>query len=245
MSLLRIITIFSLSIYLFGCSSPEKNADTPEGAFAIAQEYEKDERYDLAIQKYQVIRNKYIYSKYALMAELAIADCYYKQESFPEAQIAYQAFKDFHPKNAQADYVTFRLAMSYFKQLPTSIDRDLSLAGQAVSHFDELIHNYPQSQYIKEAQENKIAALKMLAEKEIYIADFYFRKGNYASALGRYENEFAKYPGLGFDEIALSKAAISAARNGQQEKAKELLARLKAKFPTSSELESTEREVNR
>jgi outer membrane protein assembly factor BamD len=245
MSLLRAAAIISFTFYLFGCSSAEKNADTAEGAYAIAQEYEKDERYDLAIQKYQAIRNKYIYSKFALMSELSIADCYYKQESFPEAQVAYQAFKDFHPRHAQIDYVTFQLAMSYFKQLPSSIDRDLSLASQAISHFDETIANYPKSQYVKEAQENKIAALKMLAEKEIYIADFYFRKGHFESAFGRYESGYKKYPGLGFDEITLSKAAKSAALSGQREKAKEYLSLLKTKFPKSSEIESTEREVNR
>ncbi len=243
MSMLRVIFLFAAFVYLVGCSSSEKNSDTPEGAYAIAQDYEKEERFDIAIQRYQNIRNKFLYSKYALMAELSIADCYFKQESFPEAQVAYQNFKDLHPKHAQIDYVTNQLALSYFNQLPSTSDRDLSLATNAIQYFEETYKNYPNSTYAKDAQEKKAATLKMLAEKEIYIADFYFKKQNYDSALTRYENSLVKYPGQGFDAKALSKATISAMRAGKKEKAQEHYNQLKAKFSDSEELKEATKEM--
>lgn len=230
-----LILFFSSSFLLTSCSSDDKKSDTPEGAYAIAQEFEKDERYEEAIRRFQEVKNKFPYSKYATMAELSLADVYYKQESFPEAQVAYQAFKDLHPKHAQTDYVTYRLGMSYFMQLPPTIDRDLTLAQSAILHFDDLEKQFPQSTYLKEAKEKRAEAVKMQAEKEQYIADFYFRKELFDSAMARYEGLVRQFPGLGYDAKALSRVSICAAKLGDMEKARKTLAELKNKFPNTPE----------
>lgn len=229
---------------LVSCSSDEKKSDTAEGSFALAQEYEKDERFEEAIRRYNEVKNKFPYSKYATMAELAVADTYYKQESYPEAQIAYQNFKELHPKHAQIDYVTFKLAMSYYEQLPGTVDRDLTLANSAIQYFDEVIRQYPNSTHVTESKDKKSDSLKRLAGKEEYIADFYFKKEIYDSALSRYENLYRTYPGLGFDAKALFRAAICAQRTGDLERAKRDLRLLKEKFPGSSELETASKEVH-
>ena len=145
---LKLLFIFTILSFVFGCASDEKNADTPEGAFKIAKEYEDAERFEVAIQKYSDVKNKFPYSSYATAAELAIADVQYKRESYPEAQIAYQNFRDLHPKHQKIDYVVFRTGMSYYLQLPETIDRDLSLATDAIYSFNELIKSYPNSEFL-------------------------------------------------------------------------------------------------
>ena len=231
------------SASLISCSSKDKNSDTAEGSYAIAQELDKEELWDRAIQKYQEVKNKFPYSKYASLAELAIADCHYKDEAYAEAQVSYQSFKDLHPKHAQIDYVTHRLGMSFFMQLPSSIDRDLTLATSAILYFDEVLSQYPNSVSVAEAKEKRLAAYKMLAEKEQYIADFYFKREIYDSALLRYEGLLKKYPGYGFDDHALGRAAISASKTGDLEKARSLLADLGRRFPDSVELSQARKEV--
>jgi outer membrane protein assembly factor BamD len=226
------------TIFLSSCSSKEKSSDTAEGAYAIAQEFDKDELWERAISKYQEVKNKYPYSKYATMAELAIADCHFKDESFPEAQVSYQAFKDLHPKHPQIDYVTHRLGLSFFKQLPSTIDRDLTLASSAILYFNEVINQYPNSPLVAEAKTKKDDAYKMLAQKEQYIADFYFKMEKFDSALGRYELLLKKYPGLGFDAKAMSQAAIAASRIGEPEKAHKYIDELEKRFANSDELKA-------
>lgn len=225
------------------CSSVEKNSNTPEGAFAIAQEYDNGERYEEALRRYSDIKNKYPYSNFATKAELAIADVYYKQESYAEAQISYQMFKDLHPTHPQIDYVQFRIGMSYFKQLPSTVDRDLSLANDAILNLSELIRKYPNSEYVKEAKDNRSAAIKMLAEKEEYIADFYFKRKIYDSALGRYEGLYKNYGGLGFESKALSRAAICAIKIGDEPKAKQLANILYSKYPNTPEAAAVKKEL--
>lgn len=228
---------------LTACSSVERNSSTPEGAFAIAEEFDKGERYEEAIRRYTEVKNKFPYSNFATKAELAVADVYYKQESFAEAQVAYQMFKDLHPTSPQADYVQYKLGMSYFSQLPATIDRDLSLANDTILNLSDLIKKYPNSQYVAEAKEKRTATIKMLAEKEEYIADFYFKRSIYDSALGRYESLYKNYGGLGFAKKALSRIVIAAQKIDDTPKAKKYLKILEQDFPGSSELKDAEKEM--
>ena len=92
--ILKSLFILILVSTFFGCASEEKNANTPEGLFAIAKEYDEAERYEIALQKYADVKNKFPYSSLATSAELAVADVHFKRESFAEAQIAYQNFRD-------------------------------------------------------------------------------------------------------------------------------------------------------
>jgi outer membrane protein assembly factor BamD len=240
---LKYLPFLVLFTGLLACSTMDKKSDTPDGAFAIAEEFDKDERYEEAIRRYTEVKNKFPYSNFATKAELAIADVYFKQESYPEAQVSYQAFRELHPKHAQTDYVIFRIGLSYFNQLPSTIDRDLTIAHEAISSFDELMKKFPDSQHVNEAAEKKLSTVKMLAEKEDYIAFFYFKREMFDSALPRYEGLIAKYPGVGFDEKALYGAAASAAKIGDAFKTKKYKDELLKKFPNSSEARRAEKEI--
>lgn len=215
--------LFSLILTLSACSSLEKDNSTPEKAFAYAEEFDKNERYEEAIRLYNEVKNKFPYSHVATKSELAIADVYFKQESFAEAQVSYQLFRELHPKHAQIDYVIFQTGNSFYQQLPDSIDRDLSQAQDAIKSYDELIKLYPESKHVAEAKKNRAKTYQMLSEKEIYVADFYFKRGQYDSAFSRYEFVFKKYPDTPLFNKAVAKAALSAFRQGQVEQAKKLL----------------------
>ena len=233
--ILKLLFIFTILSIFSSCASEEKNADTPEGAFKIAKEYEDSERYEVAIQKYADVKNKFPYSSFATLSELAIADIQFKRESYPEAQIAFQNFRDLHPKHPKIDYVIFKTGMSYFLQLPETIDRDLSLANDAIYSFNDLIKTFPQTEYLKEAREKREKAFTMLAEKELYIADFYFRQKNYDSALTRYEAAYSKYPGYGLDPRTLLGAIRAASKLSDTEKVKKYSGLLTTKFASSNE----------
>lgn len=245
MKILRFHGILWLVLATFvGCSSAEKyDSSTPEGAYKQAEEYEKDQRYEEAIAKYAEVKNKFPYSKLATQAELKIADVNYDREAYIEAQSAYQLFKEFHPKHPKSDYVTFRLAMSYFNQLPSTIDRDLTVAEKAILYFEEVLDSYGGSPHATEAREKRTAALKMLAEKELYIANFYTKKKMFDSALKRYETVLKTYPNLGLDAAALFGAARSALKIGERERGQQYLKNLYALFPNSAEAQRAKNEL--
>lgn len=237
--------MIALNSWLYvGCSSgPTRDTNSAEGAFLTAEDYEKDERFEEALTKYREVMNKHPYSRFAVESKIRIANIHYERENFIEAQTAYQLVKDLHPKHEKIDYITFRLAMSYFNQLPSTTDRDLSLAHKAILHFDEVANSYPKSNFVKEATEKKSDALKMLAEKESYIAYFYFHRDMYDSALKRYEKILAQYKGTGFELLALRGAALSALRNGDLDKSKVYAGQLGSQYPNSSEDQEVRGEI--
>lgn len=229
---------------LVGCSSAQTiDTSTPEGAFKLAEKFEKDERYEEAIAEYTQVKNKHPYSKLATESELRIADIHFKRDEFVEAQNAYQVFKEMHPSHPMADFVTYRLGLSFYNQLPPTIDRDLSVAERAILYFDEVVQSYPKSQYVKDARDYKEKALTMLAEKENYIGHFYFIREHFESALGRYESLLDKYPGFGLDAKALYGAAVSAYKIKELNKAKNYYRKLVTDYKDSSEAQKARGEL--
>lgn len=231
---------------LVGCSTAEKyDLETAEGLYKSGLELEKSERYDEAVLRFTDVKNKHPYSRFATEAELRIADVHFKKESFAEAQVAYQAFKDMHPKYERIDYVTFQVGMSYYNQLPTTTDRDISLTTNALVYFNEVLRSYPQSAFAKESEKRKRECFKMEAEKEFYIADFYFKRQKYESALGRLNGLLKNYPGSEWEKRALYRATVSSYELGEKDRAREYLERLKREHPQSEETRQAEGKIKR
>jgi len=240
---LKFFTLLLILIQFFvACSSSEKNLNTAEGLFAYAKEFDDAERYEVALQKYTDVRNKFPYSSLATEAELAIADVHFKRESYTESEIAYQNFRDLHPKHIKSDYVLFRIAMSYFMQLPETIDRDLTSGKDAIYHFSELLKLYPQSEFATEAKNKKEDVINRQAQKELYIADFYLKQKKFGAAFGRYENALKKFPGIGFDPKAHLGAARSAKGLEDNDNQKKHVGILFSKYSQSEEAKIAQKE---
>jgi outer membrane protein assembly factor BamD len=222
-----------------GCvTEPKVNLNSAEGLYTLGEFYEKQERYEEAINQYKTLSNKFPYSKLAADAEMHVADCYYKKEEFPEAFNSYRTFKELHPRHPRSDYVTFRAAESLREQLPSSVDRDLTNANQAISYYDEILTHYSRSQYEPESKEKRFKLIQMLADKEVYIADFYYGQNNFLSALTRYEQFLQAYPQNVRVPHVLLKAASSAKRADVPDKMQLYLTQLLKEHPNSSEAQS-------
>ena len=172
-----------LLAFLVSCAS-----DGPEGRtqaeilFKEAKELMEAERYILATEKLNAIKTQHPYSFYATPAELMQADVLYLQESYVESAAAYLLFRDFHPRHEKIPYVVFKIAESYFKQIPETIDRDLDPAVEAIKYYEEVIQKYPDSSHRKTAEKRIRKAKGMLRSKDQYIADFYFKTKEYSAA---------------------------------------------------------------
>lgn len=236
---LKKITVLSFGVFIIiflnSCASKQYDLNTAQGLFDYAKDFDEAERYEVALQKYAEVRNKFPYSTLATEAELAIADVYFKRDSFSEAEVSYQNFRDLHPKHPKIDYVVFRTGLSFYNQLPETIDRDLSKGVDAIYHFNELLKKYPQSAFAAEAKAKKEEVTFKQAEKEIYIADFYLKQKKFNASLRRYERVLKKFSGLGLDPKALLGASRSALKNDEPNLSKKYSEILKTKYPSSAE----------
>lgn len=181
--------LLTLSLLVISCATKRPEGSTEaEVLFKEANDLIKKSRYIQATEKLNTIRSQYPYSFYATHAELLQADILFAQENYPEAAAAYRLFRDFHPKYNELGYVIFRISESYYRQLPETFDRDLSAGIEAIKFYEELLQTYGSTDYAKDARERIDQINDMLEKKEIYIADFYFKTGDYSAAKSRYED---------------------------------------------------------
>lgn len=178
-----------MTLFIFSCASEKPKGKTEaEVLYKEAKSLMEDERYLLATDKLNQLRNQYPYSYYAVPSELLLADILFLQESYADATAAYIIFADLHPKHEKAPYVLYKIAESYFNQLPETFDRDLEMAHEAIKYYRDLLLKYPSSGYSKEAKEKISKCQKMIQDKEKYIADFYFKVDKLKAAKWRYLN---------------------------------------------------------
>ena len=186
--------IFLALLVLASCSSDKpKGKSEAEVLYKEAQELMKADRFILATEKLNQIKTQHPYSFYATPAELMLADVQYKQESYIESAASYLLFRDFHPKHEQIAYVVFMIAESYYRQLPSTIDRDLESGTEALKFYEELISKYPADPNVEKARSRINKITKMLREKDYYIADFYFKTEVWQAARWWYQDILERY----------------------------------------------------
>ena len=177
-----------------GCSGKSVEDGDPAELYKEAEEDISSDHYQLAVDKLKIIKNKYPYSKFALDASLRLADVYFLQESFTEAALAYESFRDLHPKHEKVAYAMFRIGLSYYNDLPSTVARDLTDANKAQDAFNEFLRRFPADPNAAEAKKDLTDSRKQLAEKELYIGNFYYKRHFFDSAKSRYEKLLQLYP---------------------------------------------------
>lgn len=188
--LLVSLTLLSLG----GCAGKSVDASDPAQLYQDAEEEIKSDHYQVAIDKLRIIKNKFPYSKYSLEAQLKIADVLFLQESYAEAAASYETFRDLHPRHEKVSYAMFRAGKAYFLDIPDPISRDLAPAQKSSEAYGEFIKRFPTDPQADEARKDLAESRRILAEKELYIGDFYRKRDFPASAKPRYEKIVALYP---------------------------------------------------
>ncbi len=149
------LLLFVTTLFLFtGCSlfessnEMEKSVDelVYDGSSAFADGDYKD-----AVKAYTDLKDWYPFSKYAILAELKIADSHFHLEEYDEAILGYEEFEKMHPKNEAIPYVIYQTGLCWFKQLDT-VDRDSSPAKNSLAQFGRLINQFPENEYAKKAE---------------------------------------------------------------------------------------------
>lgn len=192
---MNILLTFLTFFLVFSCASDKPTGKTEaEILYKEAKELMDEERFILATEKINQLKNQYPYSYYATPAELMLADILYKQENYVESAAAYLLFRDFHPRHERIPYVVFQIAESFYLQLPDTDDRDLEPAYEAIKYYREIITKYPNSPEVKKAQKKINECKQRLNNKEKYVADFYFKTEAYEAALWRYQDILKNIP---------------------------------------------------
>lgn len=155
-----------------------------------------------SIKNFEQLKDWYPFSKYAILAELKIADAHYQLAQYAEAIQGYEEFEQLHPRNEAIPYVIYQIGRSYYDQID-SIDRDQTPAQKALEVFRRLVRQYPNDPYAARSQTHISKCLQNLAGHEFYVGQFYYRGKHYPAALKRFMAVVSKYPDVGLHYRAL------------------------------------------
>lgn len=191
-----------------------------------------DERYEEAQRVFKTLMEDYPLDGYSLEAQLMLGDVSYAMESFEDASSYYTNFVALHPNNPKAPYALFQKGMSHFKDV-LSLDRDQTATRKALFAFEDLIRTYPDSPYAPKSKEMMVFLKDRLAEKEFYIAEFYFKGKNYKGALGRLRDILKDYPEASISDKTLFYIGEAYMRLGEKKLADEAYSALLSNFPGS------------
>lgn len=204
-NLLTAIILVFLFASLTGCAlwdniwgKEPRVRPTPEGIYQRGFEQYKKGDYKKAIETFTRVRDEYPLHPIALMAELGIADSYFENEQYIDAEVAYNSFVELHPTNPNVSYAMFQLGMCHYHQMQT-IDRDQTETIKARKEFERLMARFPQSKFAIMAEKNLREVKQRLAEHEFYVGEFYYRTEKYEAALKRFERIQRDYANLGLD----------------------------------------------
>lgn len=160
-------------------------------------------KYKKAIESFERLRDWYPFSKYAILAELKIADAHFNLESYADAIFAYEEFEQLHPRNEAIPYVIYRIGRSYFNQIDT-IDRDQTNAAKALETYRRLVTQYPEDAYAGMAKSDMVTCYQNLAGHEFYVGVFYYKNQYYKAAKIRFTAVVEKFPDVGYHYKALT-----------------------------------------
>jgi len=234
------IFLFLIILSLSNACSSTKSAmkATPpfnaELSFKQANEKIKTKYYEDARKILEDIKVQDTSGEYTPLARIRIGDSYFEERLYEEAVIEYERFLEMHPYHKYSYYAQYQLAMSYFKRVDT-VDTSYGFAQRALEEFEKLKTVYPRNPYI-DIVANRIKTCKnILAEYEFYVGQFYFKKGSYDSAIGRFNLLLQNYPDSKKEPETLYYLGLSYKNLGNTEKAKEILTALIGKYPTNRE----------
>ena len=224
----RLFGILVLTAFLSGCGiidyfylpPPE---DTAQELFEAGNDAMREKDYVAASGYFSKLKDNFPFSPYAVEAELSLADCYFLDEEWGMASDAYKEFETLHPRHEAIPYVLYNIGMANLNGYP-SIDRPSSQVEEAYSYFSRLRESYPTTEYAAVAEEKMKECRKLMAEHELFYADFYFRMERYASALSRYQGilrDFSDVPEIYEHAQVKSKAAFIKDREQRAEQTRE------------------------
>jgi outer membrane protein assembly factor BamD len=245
-SLLAIAVVVGL--WATACGSKSGGAGAVDYSVSAQRNYEKgvkelEDKDWLAASKYfSFIKSRFPYSKYAVLAELRLADAQFGAEQYLEAIDSYRLFLKFHPTHEMVSngYASFRIGEGYYKQLsgdfwmfPPSSEKDQSSTEDAANELKTFLDKYPDSPYRDKAKDILKQVNKRLADHEWYVAHYYWEHDKPTGTVFRLRRLLERYRGVGYDEEALwllGRAYVAAA---MPERARNPWNELVEKYPKS------------
>jgi outer membrane protein assembly factor BamD len=196
-----------LALSLSGCGLfPEKVDETKDWSASKLYSEARDElsggNFEKAIQYFEKLESRYPFGTYAQQAQMEVAYAHYRQGDQPQALAAVERFIKLHPNHPNVDYMYYLRGLINFndkvgfldflsKQDPS--ERDPKAARDAFDSFKQLAERFPNSIYTPDAITRMKYLVNAMAQYEVHVANYYYRRGAYVASANRAQLAVSEY----------------------------------------------------
>ena len=204
------ILLIILGVLLISCSKEEKISVIEEEDIeaqmieAFKEGYDELNKGDVifAAKKFNEAELLYPQSNWAPKAALMAAYSWYSQSYYGDTIFEIERYLKTYPNHKNIDYAHFLLAMCYYE---TVVDekRDLEPLLKAKKQFEFIMNNFPNTDFSMDSKYKLDLIYDKLAGKEMFIGNYYIKKGKWIPAINRFKKVVEDYSTTIYVEEAL------------------------------------------
>lgn len=215
LSVVRVYWLLYGALALGACSSTPSDptaAWSPNKIYAEAKDELGVGAYDKAVPLFEKLEGRAAGTPLAQQAQLDKAYAHFKNGEPVLAIATLDRFLKLHPASPALDYALYLKGVVNFNDdlgLFSSItrqdlsERDQKAAKDSFESFKELVSRFPDSKYAPDAIARMTYIVNSLAQSEVHVARYYFKRGAYLAAINRAQTAVADYQGVPALEEAL------------------------------------------
>lgn len=238
--------ILTSALVLSGCSLfPGKEdalAENLDKLYSEARDDIASGSFDRAIKSLEKLEAR---ASGTLLGQQALLDLAYAQWRSGERATALSTIERFirlHPSSPAFDYalylrglVNFNDSLGLFGVLAQQqiSERDQKASREAFQAFSQLVMQFPDSKYAPDSRVRMDFIINSLADYEVHVARYYFRRGAYLAAVNRAKQAVTDFDRAPAAEEALAIMVTGYERLGMKELSADAQRVLKRNFPTS------------
>lgn len=206
---------------LAGCGTTSRDDElrnSPEKLYASAKEDLAAGSYDQAIKALEKVEGRAAGTLLAQQAMLDIAYAKWRTSERVEAVATLDRFIKLHPSSPAMDYALYLKGLVNFNDNSGFLsgisrqnisERDQQASRDAYQAFGQLVEQFPDSKYSADARLRMDFIVNALAEYEVHVARYYYRRSAFVAAANRAQLAVRDYPGAPVTEEALYIMAAS------------------------------------
>lgn len=234
-----------------GCGNRVKELiGSADKLYETAKKASDNGNYRDAITYYEQLEARFPFSNPARQGQLDLMYAYYKNRE-PESAIdqADQFIRE-NPAHPRVDYAYYIKGLTQFERNPNFIERwfnaDLTYrppidARKSFQAFQTLLQRFPNSEYAEDSRQRMIFLRNRLANYEVYVANYYLKRGAYVGAINRCKYTIENYDGAPQIRRALQIMAASYDKLGLKDLAEESQKVLKENFASADATEQRDK----
>jgi len=200
-----VISALSIALLMAACGSSPKDETagwSVEKLYSEAKQESANGAYERAAKLYEKLEGRAAGTLLAQQAQIELAHVHYKSGDKAQALAVLDRFMKLHPTSPAFDYalylkglVNFNDNLGLFGNLAKQdlSERDQQASRDSFQTFKQLVERFPQSQYAPDAQLRMNYIVNALANYEVHVARYYFRRGAYVAAANRAQRAVVEF----------------------------------------------------